>query len=297
MDIGAVMGHEFVGEVVEMGDEVASLAVGDAVTSPFTTNCGECYYCGIGLTARCERGQLFGWIKEGIGLHGGQAEYVRVPFADTTLMKIPDGVSREEALLLGDIFSTAYYCAEMASIQPGGVYAVIGCGPVGLLAIIAARDLGAETVFAMDIVDYRLELARELGAYPINVEKDDPVRVLRPATEGRGVDGVLEAVGSRDAVRTAITVVRPGGVISSVGVHTEPHFAFSPAEAYDKNLVLRTGRCPARHYMTRLMPLLVEKKYDITEVISHRAPLEKGPAAYNIFDRKLDGCTKVILSP
>ncbi len=296
MDTGAVMGHEFVGEVVDTGDEVTAFKKGDHVVGPFTTNCGKCFYCRIGLTARCDKSQLFGWVKEGIGLQGAQAEFVRVPLADSTLVAIPKGVSEEEALLLGDVFSTAYYCADMAEIKPEGVYAVLGCGPVGLCAIIAARDIGAEKIYAIDSIDYRLELARELGAFPVHFEKDDPMQVLRPATEGRGVDAVLEVVGNREAGMTSMTIVRPGGIISVVGVHTEEHFAFSPVEAYDKNITYKTGRCSARHYMERLMPLVQEKRYDITRIISHRAPLEKGPAGYNIFDQKQDGCTKVVLT-
>lgn len=295
-DYGTVMGHEFVGEVVDTGEEVSSFKKGDRVASPFTTNCGECFYCRRGITARCESNQLFGWVREGAGLQGTQAEYVRVPLADSTLVAIPEDVSEEEALLLGDVFSTAYFCAEMAEVGPEGVYAVLGCGPVGLLAIVVARDLGAEKVYAVDSIDYRLELAREFGAFPVNFEKEDPFRVIRPATDGKGVDAVLEVVGSREAGRTSMNIVRPGGIISAVGVNTEKNFGFSPVEAYDKNLTLKTGRCSARYYMERLMPLLQEKKYDITRIISHRVPLEKGPAAYTIFDQKQDNCIKVVLT-
>ncbi|KPK83683.1 MAG: hypothetical protein AMS27_12110, partial [Bacteroides sp. SM23_62_1] len=130
IDAGTIMGHEFTGYIVDTGANVTSLRIGDHIVSPFTTNCGKCDFCRIGLTARCLNGQLFGWIEKGIGLHGAQAEYVRVPYADSTLLKIPDSIFSEYALMAGDILSTGYYCAEMAEIRPGKPYVVVGCGPV-----------------------------------------------------------------------------------------------------------------------------------------------------------------------
>jgi threonine dehydrogenase-like Zn-dependent dehydrogenase len=297
LDGGTVMGHEFVGEIVEVGGDVIGLRKGDRVFSPFTTSCGECYYCVSGLTSRCPQGQLFGWVGRGEGLHGGQAEYVRVPMASSTLMKLPDGLSAEQALLLGDIYSTGFFCAEMAGVQPGGVYAVVGCGPVGALAVLAARQLGAEMIYALDTVPERLALAQRVCAVPLDVGREDPVQVLHEATDGRGADGVLEAVGSFEAERLAIELVRPGGTVSVVGVHSHETIAFSPAEAYDKNLTFRVGRCPARAYMERLAPMILESDPGITQVISHRLPLAEGEDAYRLFDEKRDGCTKVVLIP
>lgn len=294
---GTVMGHEFLGEVVEVGVDVKTLSPGDLVVSPFTTSCGGCFYCHRGLTCRCESGQLFGWIEDGAGLAGAQSDYVRVPLADSTLVKLPDGVEEEPALFLGDIFATGFFCAEMASVLPGGVYAVVGCGPVGLLAILGARELGAERIFALDLQTERLELAKRFGAIPVEASGGDPIARLKDATEGRGADGVLEVVGSPEATRLAVDLVRPGGVVSAVGVHTEARFAFSPVEAYDKNLTYRAGRCPARHYMERLMPLVLEKKYDLSSIISHRLPLSEGIRGYEIFEKKLEACTKVVLRP
>lgn len=298
LDPGTIMGHEFVGEVVELGEEVSSVRVGDSVYSPFTTSCGECFYCTSGLSSRCPRGQLFGWIGDGEGLHGGQAELVRVPLADTTLLPVPEGISAEQALLLGDIFSTAYFCAEMASAGPGRVFALVGCGPVGILTVAAARHLGAEIIYAVDKVSERLELAHRFGAVPLNYTREDPVEALHEATEGRGADAVMEAVGSFAAARAAIELVRPGGVISTVGVHTDEKMAFSPTEAYDKNLTYRVGRCPARDYMLRLAPVVREElDVDITDIVSHRLPLSDAPAAYRMFDERRDGCMKVVLEP
>jgi threonine dehydrogenase-like Zn-dependent dehydrogenase len=294
---GTVMGHEFLGEVVEVGKSVAGLRAGDVVVSPFTTSCGRCFYCRRSLTCRCTEGQLFGWIASGGGLHGAQAEYVRVPLAESTLVRLPDGVDEESALFLGDILATGFFCAEMAEVAPGTVTTVIGCGPVGLFAVVAARELGAERIFAIDVVPERLALAEGYGASPIDARNAQPVEVVKAATAGRGADAVLEVVGSPEATRLAFDLVRPGGTISAVGVHTERDFAFSPVEAYDKNLTYRAGRCPARSYVERLLPLVREKKYDLAAIISHRLPLSDGPEGYRIFEKKLQNCTKVILRP
>jgi threonine dehydrogenase-like Zn-dependent dehydrogenase len=299
LDPGTVMGHEFVGEVVETGREVRSFRPGDRVLSPFTTSCGGCFYCRHGLTARCTAGQLFGWVHDGVGLQGGQAGYVRVPLADGTLVRIPDAVGEDDALLLGDVLPTGFYCARQAAVGPRGTYVVVGCGPVGLMAIVGALELGATPgrLFAVDSVPERLALAERLGAVPLDGARVDPVARVRDVTEGRGADGVLEAVGSAVAGRLALDLVRPGGTISVVGVHTAPSFPFSPVEAYDKNLTFRIGRCPARGLIDELVPMVLSGRREIAAVISHRLSLEDGPRGYEIFDRKLDGCTKVVLRP
>ncbi len=314
LDRGTVMGHEFVGEIVEVGTAVSTLAVGDVVFSPFTTSCGECFYCRCGLTCRCTGSELFGWVHHGAGLHGAQAEYVRVPLADGTLMEVPEGVSDAAALLLGDILSTGFFCAEMAGLggaeggQPrrypglvsGGTprtCAVVGCGPVGLMTILAARYLGAEELFAVDALPDRLAAAERLGAVPLDHSREPVVDIVREATDGRGADAVMEAVGVRDASKLAIAMLRPGGVLSSVGVHTEERFGFTPVDAYDKNLTFRSGRCPARAYMERLAPLVRDGRIEPEFVFSHRLPLADGVRGYEMFDKKLDGCTKVLLEP
>ncbi|MDZ7343805.1 MAG: alcohol dehydrogenase family protein [candidate division KSB1 bacterium] len=297
LDLGTIMGHELVGEIVELGNEVRKFRRGDVVISPFTTNCGDCFYCRDGLTCRCTAGQLLGWVQNEVGLHGAQAEYVRVPLADSTLLRMPENGREEVALLLGDVLPTGWFCAKMAEITADGVYAVIGCGPVGLMAILSAQEMGAEKIYAIDTVDERLRLAATFGAIPIDFAHDDPVMILQEATEGRGADAVLEVVGSPEAMRLAVNLLRPGGVLAAVGVHNESHFAFSPAEAYDKNLTFKTGRCPARHYMEQLTGVVQKKHDDLLALISHRLPLAEGPRGYEIFDRKLEGCTKVVLRP
>jgi threonine dehydrogenase-like Zn-dependent dehydrogenase len=294
---GTVMGHEFLGEVVAVGRGVTRIRPGDVVVSPFTTSCGRCFYCRKGLTCRCVEGQLFGWIEDGRGLHGAQAELVRVPLADSTLFRLPEGVPEETGLFLGDILATGFFCADMAEVEPFGTYAVVGAGPVGLFGIVGARERGAERIFAIDFLPERLALAEKFGATPVDTRSSDPREILKDATEGRGADAVLEFVGSPEATRLAIDLVRPGGILSAVGVHTESAFAFSPVEAYEKNLTYRAGRCPARRYMERLLPLLRDDKYNLGSIISHRLPLDDGVRGYRLFERKLEGCTKVVLLP
>ncbi len=298
LDCGTVMGHEFVGEIVEVGSDIRLLKKGDRVVSPFTTNCGNCYYCNIGLTCRCQKGQLYGWVQDGKGLHGAQAQYVRVPLADHTLLTFDEHIDPEEALLIGDVRSTGYFCAYQANIQANidGVYVVIGCGPVGLMCIIAAQELGAQQVYALDGIPDRLKLAEQFGATAINIYQHNTKGIIADATEGRGADAVMEAVGSSSASRVAYELVRPGGVISSVGVHTSTSFAFNPIEAYDKNITYKIGRSPARYFMQQLLQQTT-KKYQATDIITHRFNLSEGVEAYRIFDNKIEGCIKVILKP
>jgi threonine dehydrogenase-like Zn-dependent dehydrogenase len=248
------------------------------------------------LTARCVKGRLFGYVQDGEGLQGGQAAYVRVPLADGTLAAIPEGISPEEALLLGDVLSTGYHCARKAAVERGSVCVVVGCGPVGLMAVVGARELGAETIFALDSVPERLELAETFGATPIDFTSADPVAVVHQATQGRGADAALDAVGTAASTRAAYDLVRPGATISVVGVHYDAHFPFSPPDAYDKNLTFTVGRCPARSVMRELIPLVRTKKYDLVSVFSHRLPLAEGGEAYRLFDEKRDGCVKVVLT-
>lgn len=295
IDAGTVMGHEFVGEIVEVGQEVRTVRVGDTVMSPFTTNCGMCYYCRIGLTCRCERGQLYGWVEKGKGLQGGQAEYVRVPLADSTVVKLPEGVTHEEGLLLGDILSTGFFCAHQAGIKDTDTVAVVGCGPVGMMTILGAKEYGAKHIFALDTVEHRLEQAQALGATPINIRTMDAPEIIRSATEGRGVDAAMEVVGNHSAGLLAYELLRPGGIISTVGVCTDAHLAFSPVQAYNKNITYKVGRCPARYFMDKLVPIVQQKKYPFTSILTHRLKLEEGAKGYDIFANKKDHCMKVVL--
>ncbi len=297
LDCGTVMGHEFIGEIVEVGKDVKHLKKGDRVLSPFFSACGGCFYCHANLSCRCDNGHLFGWVENGEGLHGVQAEYARAPLADSTLLKIPENIEPEEALLLCDIFPTGFFCADMAEVKSSGSYAVIGCGPVGLLAILGLRELGAEEIYAIDLIPERLAMAKKFGAIPVDGKDNDAVLSIREATEGRGPDAVLEVVGSPAAQQLAYNLVRPGGILSVVGVHTSDHFAFSPVDLYNKNLTYKTGRCPVQRYLPKLIPIVQQKKYELRSIISHRMPLSEGVEGYRIFDHKLEGCTKVVLAP
>jgi threonine dehydrogenase-like Zn-dependent dehydrogenase len=212
-------------------------------------------------------------------------------------MRIPEGIPEEEALFLCDILPTGYFCADMAGIEPPGTYAVLGCGPVGLMAAVGAIAHGAENLYSIDPVPYRLEHAAAFGATPIDLSASDPAEVIREATDGRGADAILEAVGTEDAARLAFDLVRPGGIISTVGVHSKQSHSFSLGEGYDRNVTFRIGRCPARHYMERLIPLVRERTFDITSIVSHRMPMSEGAHAYRIFDKKQDNASKILFDP
>ncbi|KAJ2455585.1 hypothetical protein EV183_000684 [Coemansia sp. RSA 2336] len=293
---GTVCGHEFAGVVEEVGAGV-KLVPGERVAASFTTACGDCWYCTHGLSSRCNSAQLFGWIDEkNQGIHGGQAQFVRVPHADGTLMKLPDSVSFEEGVLMGDILATGYFCAKNAlsmladsKIPPNELsMAVIGCGPVGLCAIASARMLGVGRIYAIDRVDTRVEAAVQLGAQKAG---------LRTANGGRGVDAVLEVVGAYDALKLGFELVRPGGVISSVGVHAHSKgFPVSPSDCYDKNITFKSGRCPARSLMSEIGDLIAST--DIARhIISHRVPLETASEMYEKFEAQKDGILKVVFTP
>jgi threonine dehydrogenase-like Zn-dependent dehydrogenase len=291
------MGHEFLGTVVEAGPEVRAFRPGARVVSPFSTSCGACFACRRGLTSRCERGQLFGWVAGGRGLHGGQAELVRVPLADSSLVALPIGVPDEQALLAGDVLSTGFHGAESGGVTRGDTVCVLGCGPVGLCAVVGARELGARTVLAVDGVPERLALAERFGALPLQLGPGDVLARVRAATDGRGADVVIEAVGSPQASALAYELVRTGGTISAPGVHTEPHFAFSPGQVYDKNLTYRAGRAPARAYMEKMLALLATGRVDLAPLFSHRLELAEAVRGYELFEQKIESCTKVLLVP
>lgn len=297
LDVGTVMGHELVGQVVEVGADVSAFGIGDRVVAPFTTNCGDCFYCATGLTARCERGQLFGWVEDGLGLHGAQAEIVRVPLADSTLVAVPEGLDDGVALLAGDILSTASFGADLADVQDGDVVAVVGCGPVGLLAVRTALDRGARDVVAVDRIPSRLETAERFGATAVSFRTSDPRAVINRLTDRRGADAAIEAVGSAPATRAAADLLRPGGRLAALGVHTEPTLALSPGELYDRNLRYAAGRCPARHYMPASLELAAREAELLGTLISHRLPLDEGVGAYRRFAAREPGWNKVVLLP
>lgn len=297
LDTDTIMGHEFSATVVEVGKSVSTFEVGDRVLSPFTVNCGECYFCNIELTARCIESQLYGWRENGTGLQGVHAEFVRVPMADSTLVHLPNDLTWEQGNLLADIASTGYFGAELAQLKPTDICVVIGCGPVGIMAIKAAQYFGCETIYAVDGIDFRLDFAKRNGAIPINYLKEDLVETILEKTEGIGVDSVIEAVGSEGSMKSAFDILRPGGILASVGVQAFEQLPFSPPDMYDKNITLKAGRCSSRYYAEKLIPLVQNGRLELADVITHTFDLKDGVEAYRFFDEEKDQCLKVLLKP
>ncbi|KAF7561894.1 hypothetical protein G7046_g2252 [Stylonectria norvegica] len=295
---GFIMGHEFTGTVVQVGSAVKSVKVGDKAVSPFTTSCGDCFYCRNGGTGRCVEGLLFGCKA----LDGGQAEYVRVPLADGTLVKAPSGISDQALILMADIFPTGYYGVKSAVELNGAqnitesTLVVIGCGPVGLCAIISAAHLKPKHLFAIDSVDSRLELARGLGAEPLNflTDKAGMEARIKEVTGGRGADMVVEVVGLSPALRTAFDLVRPYGTISSIGVHNA-EIPWTGTEAYGKNCRLQMGRCPVRSVFSEALALLEQKQHLVGFMFDKVMPLSEATEGYTLFDQMK--AQKVVFKP
>ncbi len=296
IDSGTIMGHEFSGTIVEVGKDVHGFKKGERVLSPFTINCGDCFYCNIGLTARCIKSRLYGWVENGVGLQGVHAEYVRVPMANSTLVHLPAELSWEEGNLLADIASTGYFGAEQAEIKSSDYCVIVGCGPVGIMAIKAAKLLGAKKIYAIDSIDFRLKIAEDNGATPINFSMVNPVDEIKKATKFRGADCVIEAVGSKASMKTSFSILRPGGVLSTIGVQAFDELPFSPEEMYDKNITLKAGRCSSRFYAEKLIPKVISEEFSIKDVITHRFKLEDGVEAYRLFDEEKENCLKVLFT-
>jgi threonine dehydrogenase-like Zn-dependent dehydrogenase len=237
---------------------------------------------------------VYGFSPE---LPGGQAEAIRVPNADANLLPSPPQLSDEQVLFLTDILPTGYYAAENAKISAGQTVAVVGCGPVGLFAILSAQLFGPARIFAIDRVGYRLEQARKLGAVPVDIAHQDPRDALLQATDGAGADAVIEAVGSAETVRLAFDLVRIGGVLSVVGVLLDAEFPFPMGTAFIKDLTFRIGLVDVPRFVPMLLPLIESGRLDPTILISHHLPLAEGKRAYEMFDQRIDGCLKVALTP
>lgn len=334
---GDVLGHEFMGEVVEVGPEVKNLKSGDRVVVPFTISCGGCDYCKRGLFSLCDNSNPNAWMAEklygfsGAGLFGfshlyggyagGQAEYARVPFADVGPIKIENDLPDEDVLFLSDIFPTAYMAAENCDIKPGDTVAVWGCGPVGLLTVKSASLLGAERVIAIDHHPHRLELARAAGAETINYEEVDLHETLRDLTSGQGPDACIDAVGLEahghtpdalldrakaavflatdrpHALRQAILACRKGGTVSIPGVYGGLLDMFPLGAAFAKGLTLRMGQTHVQRYLRPLLDRIEKKEIDTTFIISHRFTLDQAAEGYSLFYQEPNDCTKIVLKP
>ena len=295
---GATMGHEFMGTVEDLGPAVTKVRRGDRVIVPFSVSCGQCEWCQRRLPTQCATtGRAVFGGRFGHVWGGGQAQWIRVPFADHLCERVPAEMTDHDAIFLGDIMSTGYFCAENGGIRPGDTVAVFGAGPVGLLAMQSAQLFGPARLFAIDRVDYRLKLAEEFGAEPVSLDRGDPAEQLRGLTGGRGPDVVLECVGHETPFTQAIQAVRPGGTVSSVGVYVEPSMGFPAREAFFKDLTLKMGICNARNYMAPLLPLVRVGKLKPARIITHTMALGDAPKGYAIFDRKEDRAIKVMLRP
>lgn len=338
MEHGDVMGHETMGEVVELGAETKNLKIGDRVVVPFTISCGECFFCKRGFFSGCERSNpnkqtaeklwghspagLFGYSHILGGFPGGQAEYLRVPYADVGPIKVPSHLTDEQVLFLSDIFPTGYMAAENCNIQQGDTIAIWGCGPVGLFAIRSAFLLGAERVIAIDTVPERLAMAAAAGAVTLDFKRDDIYDRLEDLTGGRGADACIDAVGteadataSADSIldrvkvaafmgtdrphvlRQAIHCCRNFGTVSIVGVYGGFLDKVPMGSAINRGLTFRMAQTPVQHYLPKLLGLVEEGKIDTTFLITHRGTLDDAPELYKTFRDKQDGCVKVVLKP
>lgn len=328
-----VLGHEFMGIVEEVGKQVSHLRKGDRVVVPFPIACGSCFFCNHALPTHCENSNdnygpegglltqkgaaLFGYTDLYGGYEGGQAEYVRVPYADFGPRKIEGDITDEEVLFLTDIFPTGWSAIDWADIKGGETVAVFGCGPVGIMAQKAAWIRGAKRVIGIDVQDYRLNIARQTAkSETLNYNVVDVVTAIREMTDGRGADVCVDAVGM-EADRTFMekvsnllmgqagtvkvidacaSAVRRGGIISIVGVYATK-YRFPLGQIFDKGVTLKMGQAPVQNYIDELLKLVYDKKVILNDIITHSLPLDQAEHAYDIFCKKTDNCLKVVLKP
>jgi len=298
---GTVIGHEFVGVIEEVGSSVTKFKPGDRVVGMAIANCGRCRACRSGLGFACKNGGFYGCGPYSGNLQGVQAEYVRVLYSDESLEKIPDGMTDEQVLFVGDILATAYTGVvgvnpDGKGIQPGSVVAIFGAGPVGLCAVSVARLFGAGKVIALDREDYRLDMATRMGAdNVVNVSQEDPVKAVMGLTDRWGADLVIEAAGSPVAFASCIRSVAIGGTVSVIGVLTQSVEIPFP-RLQSRNITIQAGICNFLH-TKRLISLIQAGRLNLTPIITHCLPLSEAVKGYEIFEKKLDGAIKVVLKP
>lgn len=336
MKTGDVLGHEFMGIVEDAGPAVTRVKPGDRVVIPFTISCGECYFCLRSLYAACEQTNpdqgailnrkdlrpgagMFGYSHLYGGYAGGQAEYVRVPRANTGPLVVPDALQDEQVLFLSDILPTGYQAVVNAELGPGRTVAIFGAGPVGLMSAACARMVGAERIFMVDHHDYRLRFAEAAyGAEPLNFDEvEDAAQEIVERTGYRGVDASIDAVGfeakgstvetvmtnlklegsSGAALRQAIAATRRGGVVSVPGVYAGFIHAFMFGDAFEKGLSFRMGQTHVQKYMPYLLEQIGNGRLNPEAIISHRLRLADAAKGYEMFDEKNDDCRKIVLSP
>ncbi len=298
---GFVLGHEGVGIVEEVGRGVSTLKRGQRVVVAATVACGNCFYCRQGQVSHCETSgsAVFGYGSNFAGklgdIGGAQSEALCVPMADYTCYPLPEGIDDEAAVFLADILPTGFFGALNGDIRPGHTVAVFGSGPVGLCAVMAAGLFGPAEVIAVDTIPYRLELARKLGATPVDAR--DAMDLIMAHTAGRGADVVIEAVGHESALHAALAAVRPGGTVSAIGVFSEPVFNFPIGPAFIRDLTFRIGLANIRSNIPQLARLIESGRLDPRPIISHRLALDDVPHGYRIFDARIENALKVLIKP
>jgi 2-desacetyl-2-hydroxyethyl bacteriochlorophyllide A dehydrogenase len=294
LEPGFTIGHEFVGTVLEAGDDVTRVAVGDRVLGCFHTACGRCFFCLRGAYQKCEQMRVFGHGAALGSLQGTQAEQALVPNANMTLRAVPDGVGDDLALFAGDVMGTGYHAVVSSEIKPGDSVAVLGLGPVGLCAVQVAVAAGAGQVLGIDSVPERLSVARQFGATPVHLTEENPRDLVRTVTGGRGVDAAIDAVGHPDALGLAIRLARNAGTVVAIGVYAEPcevHMGL----VWIKALTLRSGLANVIAHVDRVLGMLAAGSLDPTPLVTHHMRLDEAPEAYRMFDQR--EALKIVLKP
>jgi threonine dehydrogenase-like Zn-dependent dehydrogenase len=293
---GTIMGHEFVGVIERAGNAVTRFKRGDRVSAPAAVWCGTCAFCRRGDVQYCENGGVWGGGEFlGRGLSGVQTTYVRVPYADVCLAPIPDSVPDDQAVFVGDVFSTGYYAAREGRILTGDTVAVFGCGPIGLAALVSAWQFGAGMVIGVDMFPNRLAVARRYGALTIDAREGSVAERVREAAGGEGVDAAIEAVGTKETFECSWRSVRKGGTVSAVGLFFEP-VTFPIHELVTRGLRLSMG-LGNLGFMNRLMSMLAAGRVDLSPLVTHTFSLEDALDAYDLVENRKESCIKVLLKP
>jgi 2-desacetyl-2-hydroxyethyl bacteriochlorophyllide A dehydrogenase len=291
---GFTLGHEFVGTVAAAGEAVTEVAEGDRVLGCYCSACGRCFFCRRGDFHKCDEGRVFGHGKALGSLQGAQAEQVLVPHANLTLRRVPSGMSDDAALFAGDVMGTGWHAVDQAGIRPGDSAAVLGLGPVGLCAVQAAKAAGAARVIGIDSVENRLGIAAELGAEPVHLTEDEPRAAVKRATDGRGVDSAIDAVGHPDALELACRITRKAGTVVAIGVYAE-RVEVHMGIVWIKALTLKTGHANVIGHVDRVLAMMAGGVLDPTPLVTHHMKLVDAPEAYAVYDRR--EALKIVMTP
>ncbi|MBE6907893.1 MAG: glutathione-dependent formaldehyde dehydrogenase [Ruminococcaceae bacterium] len=319
---GTVLGHETMGIVEEAGVDVKNVKKGDRIIIPFPVACGHCWYCEHGYHSQCDNsnefgevGGIFGYSDTMGGYNGGQAEYIRVPYANVGPVIVPNELEDDQVLFLTDVLPTSYWTVENAGVKKGDIVVVLGCGPIGLICIKWAMLKGAKRVIAADCVDYRLEHARQYGAETVNIEEHEySGDYIKEITSG-GADVVLDCVGmdgkmttfekvetalklqggSKSAIELAAQCVRKCGTVHLTGVYGSRYNMFPLGDFFARNITIKMGQCPAHVFIPTILDLIKKNQFSATDIITHRLPLDDAENAYDLFEKKKDHCIKVVL--